>query len=184
MKGVVYRLTCLETGDVYYGSTIAMRRRKAMGWSANLPETFIVGEPEIIEKWEGDDIRELRKREDHYIEQGGCVNRLRAYRTEEQIREQRLAEYHRNKVGRRANEKRKEKRFTCEFCKSEIRWDYRHVHWNTVARCIDIRKNLQNIKKGTQSILPFTKGKYKNISSSEWIPTLPNIVNKGVGIVV
>jgi len=169
MKGLVYKLECPETGDVYYGSTVSMSKRKSKGWSNNVPDTFVIDEPEILENWEGECITDLRIREQHYIENYTCVNRIDAHRTEEQIRKQRLAEYHRNKLGRRANEKRKEKRFTCEFCKIELRWDYRHHHLRTSKRCITIRKEMDEIKKGRQSVLPFSKGRNKNTCSSEWI---------------
>lgn len=157
MKGVVYRLDCVETGDIYIGSTVSLPQRKRQGWDRQLPETFVVDTPTILEEWDGDFIWELRRREQHYIDKYPCVNRCKAYRTPEQIKEYRLAEYHRNKLSRRANERRKERRFNCEFCDSNIRWDYRHLHY-TMLSCIEARKNK-----------PFTKPpNYKSTCSSQY----------------
>mgnify|MGYP003647436577 CR=1 FL=1 len=167
MKGTVYRLDCVETGDIYIGSTVSMKNRKSAGWSNQLPETFVPGEPQIIEEWEGETIRELRMREQYYIDKYPCVNRCRAYMTDDQKREARLAEYHRNKGTRRANERRKEKRFNCEFCDVNMRWDYRHLHWRISTRCYNARK-----KKEADDLLAkelaFTKGRNKSIYSSEY----------------
>jgi hypothetical protein len=187
MKGCVYKLDCPETGDVYYGSSVCMSKRKSKGWSNNVPETFVIDEPKIIENWEGECITDLRIREQYYIKNYPCVNRIDAHRTKEEVREQRLAEYHRNKLGRRANEKRKEKRFQCEFCKIEMRWDYRIHHWKTSKRCINMRKEMDNINKGVQTTLPFSKGRNKNTCSSQWITQrspLPNPINAQQIVVV
>tara|TARA_R110000744_G_scaffold139059_3_gene250085 strand:+ start:817 stop:1320 length:504 start_codon:yes stop_codon:yes gene_type:complete len=144
MKGVVYKLDCLETGDIYIGSSVSLKRRIRRGWEGQLPDTFVRSAPIVVEKWEGTDVEELRKREQYHIERNPCVNRIMAHRSQEYARKQKLAEYHRNKENRRANEKRRENRFTCEFCKSNIRWDYRHLHFKISNRCIEAR----NLKIG------------------------------------
>ena len=140
MKGVVYKLDCLETGDMYIGSSISLKRRIRRGWKGQLPETFVRSPPIVIEEWEGVDERELRLREQYHIDQNPCVNRIGAFRTKEDTNRQKLAEYHRNKDGRQSNKKRRENRFTCEFCDTNIRWDYRHLHFRISNRCIEARK--------------------------------------------
>jgi len=152
MKGVVYKLDCLETGDVYIGSSVSLRRRIHRGWEGQLPDTFVRSAPKVIEYWEGTDVEELRKREQYHIERNYCCNRIMAWRSHEYAKAQKLAEYHRNKENRQANEKRRLRRFTCEYCKVPMRWDYRHKHYRISQRCKEARKLKEAEQNPTNSL--------------------------------
>ena len=77
--GLVYRLTCSETGRIYYGSTTkTMEKRKWNGWTSCSSKDFINPIIEVIEDDVADDI--LLDREYWYIQNNECVNLLGKYR--------------------------------------------------------------------------------------------------------
>ena len=73
----VYKLTCAETGKIYYGSTgNSISRRKCSGWNTCECKDFINPKLEVLEHIE--DKEERLKREDYYILNFDCVNKVRA----------------------------------------------------------------------------------------------------------
>jgi len=79
----VYKLTCNETGKVYYGSTKnTFGRRKSNGWKECSCKDFVNPTIEIVEKV--DDLDNLLEREDYYIRNFECINERRAMKTDEE----------------------------------------------------------------------------------------------------
>ena len=79
----VYKLTCNETGKVYYGSTKqTLELRKRVGWKRCSCKDFINPTIELVETV--DDLDNLRQREDYYIRNFECVNKHRAMITDEE----------------------------------------------------------------------------------------------------
>ena len=79
----VYKLTCSETGKVYYGSTKrTLEVRKSWGWKRCSCKDFVNPTMELVEKV--DNLDNLRQREDYYIRNFECVNKHRAMITDEE----------------------------------------------------------------------------------------------------
>jgi len=87
-QGKIYKLICSETLNIYYGSTIQplKRRLKNHKLETNSCESKNFVEPiiELVEDYACNNELELRKREQYYIDNNECINKIRAYRTEEQ----------------------------------------------------------------------------------------------------
>ena len=73
----VYKLTCAETGKIYYGSTgNNMKRRKGSGWTSCECKNFINPILEVLDNIENKEERLLK--ENDYIINNECVNKKRA----------------------------------------------------------------------------------------------------------
>jgi len=119
--GKVYKITCNDTGDVYYGSTTNkyLSNRKAghihsvkrydEGYSKKTSAYNIIKNNNFkMELIEEPPLEKLKERERYYIENFKCVNQLRPNISPEERLEDKLQYYHNNK--QLINEKRKEKR--------------------------------------------------------------------------
>jgi len=105
-KGMIYRIVCNITGDVYIGSSVqtcAQRLSKHVDhhkrWKKDNTKVyysaFIIierGDYKIIlvESYPCKNNDELFSREQHWIDQTECVNKKRAHSTEEQLNEHKL----------------------------------------------------------------------------------------------
>ena len=79
----IYKLTCNETGKVYYGSTKGtLEGRKQRGWKTCSCKDFVNPNIELVEKV--DDLNNLLEREDYYIRNFECINERRVIRTDEE----------------------------------------------------------------------------------------------------
>ena len=114
----VYKLTCRETGLVYYGSTknpLSVRKNK--GWYHCACKDFVNPIMECVEKV--DNLDNLLIREDYFIRNNECVNKNNAiYNKEQQEKKYRLE----HKEDKREYDKiyRKKmyalKKFHCKLC--------------------------------------------------------------------
>jgi len=114
----VYKLTCSETGKVYFGSTKGtIEARKNKGWYKCSCKDFIDSKLEIVEANIDYDI--LLERERYYIEQFECVNKNIPGKS---IVESNADYYCKNKEKHLVQTKlhrvkvREEKRFYCSLC--------------------------------------------------------------------
>ncbi len=103
MKGIIYKIVCNETGEVYYGSTqqslnkrIAIHVSKCKGWKAgnyHYTTSFSIIERgnysySLIETVECQDRQQLETRERFYIEKNECANKVIPTRTQKEWQEQ------------------------------------------------------------------------------------------------
>jgi len=82
----VYKLTCSETGKIYYGSTKqTLENRKQKGWQRCSCEDFVNPTIELVETV--NDLDNLLEREDYYIRNFECINKYRVMITDEEKKE-------------------------------------------------------------------------------------------------
>jgi len=96
MKGIIYKITCNETGEVYYGSTqqslnarIITHKSKCKGWKEgkyHYVTSFSIIERgnysySLIETVECEDRKQLEAVERRYIEENDCINKVIVGRT-------------------------------------------------------------------------------------------------------
>jgi hypothetical protein len=102
MKGIIYKITCNETGEVYYGSTtmslnnrISMHKANCKQWKegkGSFATSFnIISRGNysysLIETVECEDRRQLESVERRYIENNECINKFKPCRTYEEQKE-------------------------------------------------------------------------------------------------
>lgn len=90
MKGIIYKITCNETGEVYYGSTTNSLNNRISGHKSHLKRwkegrynfttSFQIIDRgnysySLIETVECEDRGQLEARERFYIENNECINR-------------------------------------------------------------------------------------------------------------
>lgn len=90
MKGIIYEIKCNETNEIYIGSTtrpIKERIRKHIR-NDNCCSMQILERNNysvnILEELEFIDTKELRIREQNYIDTIICINKIKAYRSDEE----------------------------------------------------------------------------------------------------
>tara|TARA_R110002074_G_scaffold123058_1_gene258275 strand:+ start:99 stop:626 length:528 start_codon:yes stop_codon:yes gene_type:complete len=117
----VYKLTCSETNQIYYGSTkMTLKERKNKGWYKCSCKDFINPLMECIEVV--DNLEELEIRENHYIMNNECVNKNMAYMDAKykKIRDKEWRERNIEHIKENLKLNRKkvmdEKRFECQLC--------------------------------------------------------------------
>jgi hypothetical protein len=103
MKGIIYKITCNETGEVYYGSTqqslnVRMQKHKSKckAWKEGrycYTTSFRIIERgnysySLIETVECDEKKQLETRERYYIEHNDCVNKCIPMRSKKEWREE------------------------------------------------------------------------------------------------
>lgn len=117
----VYKLTCSETKQIYYGSTkMTLKERKNKGWYKCSCKDFINPLMECIEVV--DNLEELEMRENHYIMNNECVNKQVAFLNEKykKIRDKKWRDMNRDHIKETLELNRKkiinEKRFECQLC--------------------------------------------------------------------
>jgi hypothetical protein len=96
MKGIIYKLTCNETGEVYYGSTtLSLNKRmtdhksKCKQWKEgkfHYVTSFQIIDRgnysySLIETVECEDRKQLEAKERFYIENNECINKIVVGRT-------------------------------------------------------------------------------------------------------
>jgi hypothetical protein len=96
MKGIIYKITCNETGEVYYGSTqkslskrIISHKSKCKAWKegkyAYTTSFNIIDRGNysyvLIETVDCEDRKQLEAREHYYIENNECINKILVGRT-------------------------------------------------------------------------------------------------------
>ena len=102
MKGIIYKITCNETGEVYIGSTrrqLSLRmtehksdfKRYTLG-NKDFMTSFRIIERgnysySLIETVECENTKQLEARERYYIETHECVNKIIIGRTDKEYRE-------------------------------------------------------------------------------------------------
>ena len=96
-KGIIYKILCNETGEVYYGSTIRTLSHRKNGHKQDVKK-FDEGKRttrcecydiikrgnftmSLVEEYSFDNKEQLRWRERHYIENNECVNTKRPIAT-------------------------------------------------------------------------------------------------------
>ncbi len=103
MKGIIYKIVCNETGEVYYGSTqqslnkrMSNHKSKCKCWKEtngrDYTTSFQIIERgnysySLIETVECEDRRQLEARERYYIENNECVNEKIPCRTNKEYRD-------------------------------------------------------------------------------------------------
>jgi hypothetical protein len=103
MKGIIYKIACNETGEVYYGSTqqslnirISKHKSKCKAWKETNGRDYISSfqiidrgnySYSLIETVECEDKRQLEARERFYIENNECINKYIPCRTNKEYRE-------------------------------------------------------------------------------------------------
>jgi hypothetical protein len=90
MKGIIYKITCNETGEVYYGSTTQSLNMRMLGHKSSCKQwkegrysfttSFQIIERgnysySLVETVECEDRGQLEARERYYIENNECINR-------------------------------------------------------------------------------------------------------------
>ena len=111
--GKIYKLTDNTNGNIYYGSTYLPLEIRLGNHNAKFKQfiknqdhwrqsfRILINNDYIIEKIEDypcNSQRELEKREDYYINNFNCINKKRAYITEEQYKESRKNYNKKNKL--------------------------------------------------------------------------------------
>ena len=96
MKGIIYKLTCNETGEVYYGSTRQSLNKRMIGhkkdckrWKegkSGFTTSYNIIDRgnysySLIETVECEDKKQLEQRERYYIENNECINKVVVGRT-------------------------------------------------------------------------------------------------------
>ena len=98
--GIVYIIECLETGEVYIGSTMRSledryaEHRRYSGHMRYSSRSIIERGNHMVralEVVETEDRDELRMREQYWINEYDCVNQMTAYATEEEKKDQQKA---------------------------------------------------------------------------------------------
>jgi len=114
----VYKLTCSETGKVYYGSTKnTLKVRKSKGWYTCSCKDFVNPNIELVETV--DDLNNLLEREDYYIRNFECVNKNGAtFNSKQYDKEWRANNKERKAIMDKKSKKkiRDEKRYHCSLC--------------------------------------------------------------------
>ncbi len=102
MKGIIYKITCNETGEVYYGSTQKSLNKRMSNHKTNckrwkegkcgLTTSYNIIDRgnysySLIETVECEDKRQLEARERFYIENNECINKVVIGRTQKEYRE-------------------------------------------------------------------------------------------------
>jgi len=86
-RGKIYRLACTSTLDIYYGSTIQTLNDRLIDHrkSSNSCESKNFVDPviELIEDYPCNNKRELEKKEQYYIDNNECINKIKSYVSEE-----------------------------------------------------------------------------------------------------
>lgn len=103
MKGIIYEIKCNETNEIYIGSTtqsikqrMKTHRRDNICISKQIIErnNYSVN---ILEELEFIDIKDLRIREQYYIDTTICINKINSYRSYEESLEYQKEYYEINK---------------------------------------------------------------------------------------
>ena len=129
-KGKIYMIKSLVNEDIYIGSTILSlkirlnRHRNDRGKRLCESHKIIKDKHEIIliEDHPCNSFLELRKREQYWIDKFNCINKQRAYRTDNELKD-----YHKNYICPNYNNKRKAWR---EFKSS---WGYNNYLGTTLS---------------------------------------------------
>jgi len=132
-NGKIYKIVCNETGEVYYGCTtqkLSKRRgcHKASAKDKIYSSHIIINRGNwvmsLIENYPCSSKEELQARENEYILNNPCVNKIRSYNTpeERELKKEQLREYHK--------EYRKENR---EYILQQKR-DYHHANKEMLAK--------------------------------------------------
>ena len=96
MKGIIYEIKCNETNEIYIGSTTQLikqrineHKHKKTCRSNQIIErnNYVVN---ILEELEFIDIKELRIREQNYIDTIICINKFKAFYTDEDKKERQI----------------------------------------------------------------------------------------------
>ncbi len=102
MKGIIYKITCNETGEVYYGSTTKSLNRRiskhkcdCKRWKdgkTNFTTSFQIIDRgnysySLIETVECEDRAQLEAVERRFIEENDCINKIVVGRTQKEYKE-------------------------------------------------------------------------------------------------
>ena len=111
----IYKLTCSESGKVYYGSTKkSIEDRKSKGWYACSCKDFVNPTIECVEKVNDLSCNNLRIREDDWIRNNECVNKNGAiYKINRKLKAERNRRYFEKII--------KEKKHHCKLCDLSFR---------------------------------------------------------------
>jgi hypothetical protein len=119
MKGVIYKLICNETNEVYFGSTtqkinerVSDHKAKCKAWKAGKYHYFTSFQIiergnykyELVEEVVYEDKKQLETRERYYIENNDCINKViptRSIKEYRQANKDAINEY--NKAYHQAN---------------------------------------------------------------------------------
>lgn len=115
----IYKLTCAETGKIYYGSTgNDIKKRENKGWYKCSCKDFINPKLEVLEHVEDETERLIR--ENYYIENFDCVNHNRSVglTQKEYQKEYRIKNKEKRKEDNRLHRQKviDEKRYYCSLC--------------------------------------------------------------------
>jgi hypothetical protein len=118
MKGIIYKIVCNETGEVYYGSTTRTLNRRMSGHKSDCKQwkegkcgfttSFNIIDRgnysySLIETVECEEKKQLEARERFYIENNECINKFIPCRTRKEYREankERYKEYKETNKGK------------------------------------------------------------------------------------
>ena len=168
----VYKLTC-ETGIVYYGSTkMTLKERKNKGWYKCACKDFINPVMELLEVVE--DLSLLEMREDEYIVNNECINKQRAYTTQQDKKKLDTIwrKKNRNKINLQSKNNRQsiinEKKHHCFICNISFQTEKKHTIHNEGYR--HKLKHESYLKYGDEwktYYLQDNKKRYKEIRSKK-----------------
>ena len=121
MKGFIYKL--YNEGGDYYGSTklainlrVNLHENGVECCSSSVLKNYGKINYEIVETMDYEDRIELRKREQYYIDNFPCINKIRAYTSNEERIKQKKERW--NKVKDKRNAYKREK-IDCSICKKQ-----------------------------------------------------------------
>ena len=114
----IYKLTCSETGNIYYGSTgNDIKKRREKGWYHCTCKDFVNPKMEVMEHIE-DNVERLKK-EAEYIQNNECVNVNSKHLNVKEGMKHWVANNKEKHIqdGKDWNKKvKEEKRFYCDIC--------------------------------------------------------------------
>jgi hypothetical protein len=146
MKGIIYKIVCNETGEVYYGSTQRSLNNRMIGHKAsckrwkegktNYITSFNIIDRgnysySLIETVECDEKKQLEARERFYIENNECINKTIPCRT---VKEYQEAYYELHKEHKKAYRKANKEAIR------EYKREYDELHKDTKSQRQRIRR--------------------------------------------
>jgi len=153
MIGYIYKIKCLETNEIYIGSTWKQSYKRRIIAHKNIVDIgcsskYIINRNnyifEILEENNFDNIKDRFKREQYYIDNNECINIHRAFveNKREYDNEQNRKYYNNNReklilkrkeyrINNIEREKEiKSRKLCCKLCKKEMRFDNLRRHYN------------------------------------------------------
>ena len=191
----IYELRCNITNKIYYGSTtqkylssrLTEHKRDFMKWLKDNNNNSYLSSFEIlkngdykiilVENFECKSKDELRAREQHYIDNNDCINKNKAYLTEED-KTNYIKQYHKNRY---ETEKEKEKQYSKKYYqtnKEEITQRHKDFYKKNKEKIVLYSKNYSKNYYKTNKEKENERHKKYNDNNKEKIKQYQKIYNK------